>query len=131
MSVRLTRKLVSFAYPFFLDESDDQFPAGAYSVEMEDEARDGQLLPGGHVVSTTLVLRSVRRRKRRVEYLAIGREGLTGALQRDRDRSALDHLTSSRELAELGAVARRFFGDGSKPVLEKQRTFVSLNEKQN
>ena len=130
MSGRLTRKVVSFAYPFFLDEADDLIPAGAYTVEMEDESRDGRLLPGGHVVSTTLVMRSVRRRKRRVEYLAIGREGLAGALQRDRDRSALDHLTSSRELAELGAAARKFFGDESTPVLEKKRTFESPNEKQ-
>lgn len=106
MSGRLTRRVITFRYPFFLDESDDSLPAGAYSVEMEDETKDGQLLAGRHAISTTLVIRSPHRRKRRPNYLAIDREGLEGALERDRNRSTLEHLAKSREFAQLGEVAR-------------------------
>jgi hypothetical protein len=45
MTVRTTKKTVSFTRPFMLGEFSEQFPAGRYAVSTDEEMLDGMLFP--------------------------------------------------------------------------------------
>ena len=45
MTTRTTTRTVSFTRPFMLGEFSEQFPAGRYAIETDEELLDGMLFP--------------------------------------------------------------------------------------
>lgn len=45
MTVRTTKRTVSFARPFVLDDFSEQFPPGRYAIETDEDLLDGMLFP--------------------------------------------------------------------------------------
>ena len=106
---RLTRRVVTFSHPFYLDELSKGLPAGSYAVETIVEKLEGPTFLADRHLSTTLVIapptsgRGAKRRKSR--YLEVDPAGLESALQQDAAKSTSMVLARSREFAELTALA--------------------------
>jgi hypothetical protein len=85
MTVRSTRRSVTFAAPFRLPGFDAPLPAGSYTVDTEEEAIEGNLRTVFHRIATTLVVETTGR----VEHRAVDPQDLEAALRHDREAAAL------------------------------------------
>ena len=54
MSIRTTREVVNFHYPFSVMEKREPLPAGRYEVEVEEERIEGLSFTAWRIVRTTL-----------------------------------------------------------------------------
>jgi hypothetical protein len=60
MTVRTSRKTVTFAQPFSLSGIDEVQPAGTYTVETDEELLPGLSFPAYRRIATLIFLRSQR-----------------------------------------------------------------------
>jgi hypothetical protein len=58
MTVRTSRKTVTFTRPFSLSEIDEVQPAGSYTVETDEEELPGLSFPAYRRIATLILLRS-------------------------------------------------------------------------
>lgn len=79
MTTRTTTRTVTFKRPFSLDEIEGPLPAGAYSVETEEETLDGVSFVAYRRVSTHILIASPDSRRMQ----AIDPAGLERALSSD------------------------------------------------
>ena len=80
MTTRTTKRTVTFARPFSLDEIEGLLPAGAYSVETEEETLDGLCFVAYRRVSTHILIASPDSRRMQ----AIDPAGLERAIASDK-----------------------------------------------
>jgi hypothetical protein len=85
MTVRSTRRSVTFAAPFRLPGFDAPLPAGSYAVDTEEEAIEGNVRTVFRRIATTLVVETTGR----VEHRAVDPKDLEAALRRDREAATL------------------------------------------
>jgi len=84
MTVRTSKKTVTFRRPFVLGGSDDVLPAGAHSVETDEELLEGISFRAYRRILTLLHLHPKPGRPGLVETLTVGPNELDAALERDR-----------------------------------------------
>ena len=85
MTVRSTRRSVTFAAPFSLPGFDAPLPAGSYAVDTEEEAIEGNVRTVFHRIATTLVVEMIGR----VEHRAVDPKDLEAALRQDCEAAAI------------------------------------------
>ena len=81
MTIRSTRKPVTFSAPFRLSGFEELLSAGTYVVETDEEALEGQAHTGFRRIATTIGIRTGAT----IEHHQIDPRELEAALQRDRD----------------------------------------------
>jgi hypothetical protein len=83
MTIRTTKRTVSFVRPFMLGEFGEQFPAGRYSIETDEELLDGMYLPAYMRGTTSMQVIAERRRPGITEPAVIDSLQLDAALALD------------------------------------------------
>jgi len=81
MTIRTTRKAMTFSAPFRLPEFEALLPAGTYVVETDEEPFEGNVHTGFRRVATTLRIR----KGATIEHHQVAPQDLEAALQKDRD----------------------------------------------
>jgi hypothetical protein len=118
MTIRTSKKTVTFRKPFVLGGFDEVLPAGAYSVETDEELLEGISFPAYRRILTVIYLHAESDNPGLTRTLTIDSNELDAALKRDqapaelpvgRDASqeALKGTTESRrEKADDQAIER-------------------------
>lgn len=83
MTIRTSEKTVTFTNPFVLDGFDEVLPAGAYSVETDEELLEGISFPAYRRILTVIHLHTEPNNPGLARTLTIDRNELDAALQRD------------------------------------------------
>jgi hypothetical protein len=83
MTIRTSKKIVTFTKPFFLGGLDDVLPAGAYSVETDEELLEGVSFPAYRRILTVIHLHEKSNNPRLARTLTIDPNELDAALKRD------------------------------------------------
>ena len=84
MTIRTSKKTVTFRRPFVLGGFDEVLPAGAYSVETDEELLEGISFPAYRRILTLLHLHPKPGRPGLTETLTVDPNELDAALERDR-----------------------------------------------
>ena len=116
MTVRTTKKTVSFTRPFMLGEFSEQFPAGRYAVSTDEEMLDGMLFPSYSQDATAMQLIPDRRRPGITEPVVIDSLQLDAALTLD---AVLASMVGSGEASSLIAP-------GDQPVHSEKPVSLEL-----
>jgi hypothetical protein len=82
MSLRTKTRTVTFSHPFFIAEIDRELPAGAYTIEVDEQKRPGASIVGYRRVGTRMVVPA--RAGTGFETWLIRPDGLQIALDLDR-----------------------------------------------
>jgi hypothetical protein len=85
MTTRTSKKTVVFRRPFVLGDFDEVLPAGAYSVETDEELLEGISFPAYRRVLTVIQLHAKRSHPGRMPTLTIDPAELAAALKRDQE----------------------------------------------
>lgn len=108
MTTRTTTRTVTFAKPFVLDELDEVFPAGAHTVDTDEELVHGISFVAYRRGLTTIHLYPKPGRPGRVRTLTIDPKQLDAAIERDQagaktpaDLQALDRAENEGMIAHL------------------------------
>lgn len=83
MAIRTSKKTVTFTKPFVLGGFDEVLPAGAYSVETDEELLEGVSFPAYRRILTLIHLHPRPSRPGLTRTLTIDPNELDAALQRD------------------------------------------------
>jgi hypothetical protein len=83
MTIRTSKKTVTFSRPFVLGGFDEVLPAGAYSVETDEELLEGISFPAYRRISTLIRLHAKSGQPGRSQTLTIDPNELDAALKRD------------------------------------------------
>ncbi|MBC8337274.1 MAG: hypothetical protein H8E39_01150 [Alphaproteobacteria bacterium] len=83
MTIRTSKKTVTFRRPFILAELDGVQPAGVYAVETDEELLEGISFPAYRRISTLIRLHAKPDRPGIVQTLYIDPKDLDAALMRD------------------------------------------------
>jgi hypothetical protein len=83
MTIRTSKKTVTFSRPFVLGGFDEALPAGAYRVEMDEELLEGISFPAYQKILTLLHLHPKPGRPGLTQTLTIDPNELDAALERD------------------------------------------------
>ena len=86
MTIRTTRKKVTFTFPFLLKGVDGTLPAGEYEVITDEELIEGLSFPVYHRVATMMCVPVESHRASSVEMITVDPLALQAA--RDRDAEA-------------------------------------------
>lgn len=84
MTVRTSRRTVSFRRPFALGQVDGLLPAGDYTVETDVELLEGVSLQAYRRIQTLIYLRDLPGHPGVTQIVAIDPDELDAALQNDR-----------------------------------------------
>jgi hypothetical protein len=84
MTVRTIKKTVAFRRPFVLGGFDEVLPAGAYSVETDEELLEGISFPAYRRILTVMHLHAKPGHPGLTQTLTIDPNELDAALERDR-----------------------------------------------
>ncbi|MEM5515492.1 hypothetical protein WNY37_00930 [Henriciella sp. AS95] len=95
MENRISKKLVTFQFPFTLDEIDEECPAGDYTIETEDQDLDGANFTAHKCVETIMVIRPAPRSGKPTKYIEIDAAGLEAALSADKARGDAESKKAS------------------------------------
>ena len=114
MTIRTSKKTVTFRRPFVLGGFDEVLPAGAYNVETDEELLEGISFPAYRRVLTVIHLHPKPGRPGLTQTLTIDPNELDAAVERDRSPAEMpvarkpDHKTpiSRREEADRQAIER-------------------------
>jgi hypothetical protein len=101
MTVRTSRKTVTFTRPFSLTGIDEVQPAGSYTVETDEEELPGASFPAYRRIATLILLRSRRGGRILEEVISIDPLELQAAQERD----AGLHTLADYHSGYLGATA--------------------------
>ena len=88
MTIRTSKKTVTFRRPFVLGGLDEVLPAGTYSVETDEELLEGISFPAYRRVSTLIRLQAKSGNPHLTRALTIDPNELDAALERDRAPAA-------------------------------------------
>jgi hypothetical protein len=102
MTIRTTRKTVTFTSPFQLPGFAEPLPAGSYEVETDEEMLEGNGHTAYHRVATTLRVENGSV----VEHHPIDPAHLAAALERDQGRSTALPLAPVTEQAVISDAAQ-------------------------
>ena len=83
MTIRTSKKTVTFRRPFVLGGFDEVLPAGAYSVETDEELLEGISFPAYRRILTLIHLHAKPGHPGRTQKLTIDPNELDAALKRD------------------------------------------------
>ena len=86
MTLRTSKKTVTFRRPFVLGGFDEVLPAGTYNVETDEELLEGMSFPAYRRISTLIHLRAKPGHAGRTETVTIDPNELDAALKRDQER---------------------------------------------
>lgn len=85
MANRITKKLVTFRNPFSLGREEDEWPAGDYTIETEEEPLKSISRLAFRRVSTIMIVRMPSGRSGSVRFVEIEPSQLEAALAKDRE----------------------------------------------
>ncbi|MEA1941620.1 MAG: hypothetical protein U9P68_05185 [Pseudomonadota bacterium] len=85
MTIRISKTQVSFRSPFHLDSIDGEWPAGAYTIEAQDESMSSPSFQAFRRVCTTMIARTRHGRLGLPRFIEIVPSELAAALATDRD----------------------------------------------
>jgi hypothetical protein len=97
MTIRTSEKTVTFSKPFVIGGFDEVLPAGAYSVETDEELLEGISFPAYRRILTVIHLRAESSNPGLARTLTIDPNELDAALQRDQ---ALAEVPAARDASE-------------------------------
>lgn len=92
MTTRIDKKQVTFEHSFLLDDIEIELPAGAYTIETEEELVTGSSLKAYQHIETILVVRPPKGKRGVTQYWPIDPKGLELALADDAARAHTDKL---------------------------------------
>lgn len=92
---RINKKLITFQFPFSMDEIGKLLPAGDYTVETEEESIAGLSFLAFRHIETVLVERPPKGKSAAARYWSVDHESLERAIEADAER----FLKSSGDLA--------------------------------
>ena len=87
MTMRTTKSTVMFARPFRLGALGDQYPAGRYPIETDDELPEGIYFPTHRRATTTMQLIADPMHPGVAEFAMVDPERLAEALAADTERA--------------------------------------------
>ena len=93
MVKRINKKLVTFQFPFSIDDIGKQLPAGDYTIETEEESIVGLSFLAYRHIETILVERPPKGKPGATHYWSVDHEALSLAIEADADR----FLASNRD----------------------------------
>jgi hypothetical protein len=93
MTARTIKRTVSFARPFALGEFSEQFPAGRYAIETDEDMLDGMFYPT-YLQGVTVMQKIAERRPGITEPVVINPFQLDAALALD---AVLDSMAGAEE----------------------------------
>lgn len=117
MTMRTTQRTVTFTRPFRLDESCEQYPAGRYSIETDEELLEDVSFPAYLRKATMMQLIADPRRPGITEIVTIDPRQLEAALAAD---------TSGAPMAESGEP-RSLVAPGSQDGAQPEEGLVGLH----
>lgn len=96
---RINKKLVTFQFPFLIDEIGKQLPAGEYTIETEEESIVGLSFLAYRHIETILVERPPEGKLGETHYWSVDHEALALAIETDSDRFLASKIaaTSARQ----------------------------------
>ena len=103
MTIRTTKKTVSFVRPFVLAEFHEQFPAGRYSIDTDEELLDGMYFPTYLPGTTSMQLMADQHRPGINEPAVIDLFQLDAALALDAVLASMTGCAESSSLIAPGA----------------------------
>jgi hypothetical protein len=113
MHTQTKRKTVTFARAFLLDGLDKVLPAGAYSVESENDVLDGMFLPDCLRTSVLIHLHKMPGSSGYSQTLTVSWEALEAALSRDQSPAVVAPPQASLEEMLLDPIIRQImYSDG-------------------
>jgi hypothetical protein len=83
MTIRTTRKTITFTRPFCLNEAEKLLPPGTYAVDTDEELIDGLSFLAYRRIATLLHLPSISSKSTTSEVVTVDPVGLKEALDRD------------------------------------------------
>ena len=83
MTQRISKQLVTFRQPFFLESIEGEWPAGDYTIETEEESIDSVSFLAFRRVGTTMIVHTRRNGRARHQYVVIDPAELDAAISRD------------------------------------------------
>ena len=86
MVKRINKKLVTFQFPFSIDDIGKQLPAGEYTIESEEESIVGLSFLAFRNIETILVVRPPKGQPGATHYWSVDHEDLAKAIEADSDR---------------------------------------------
>jgi len=103
MANRISKRLVTFAFPFKLAEIDEELPSGGYTIESENQDLDGATFIAHRLIETVLILRPPAGSRKPVRYVDIDPNGLAAALALDKSRT---EAAATPPEADMEAIQR-------------------------
>jgi hypothetical protein len=107
MTIRTSKKTVTFRRPFVLGGFDEVLAAGAYIVETDEELLEGISFPAYRRILTLIHLPATPSRPGLTRTLTIDPNELDAALKRDQAPAEIPADTDTGVSAELHAQRRR------------------------
>lgn len=89
MTIRTSRSTVTFSRPFTLGGFDEELPAGAYSVETDEELLEGISFPAYRRILTLIHLHAKPNHPGVTQTVTIDPNDLDAALKRDRESAEM------------------------------------------
>jgi hypothetical protein len=83
MTNRISKQLVTFRSPFYLDSLEDEWPAGNYTIETEEEPLDSPSFLAFRRVCTTMIVHTKHRGRTQTTFVVIDPADLAAAQARD------------------------------------------------
>jgi hypothetical protein len=83
MANRISKHLVTFRSPFYLDSLEEEWPAGHYTIETEEEPLDSPSFLAFRRIATTMIVHTKRGQRTQTKFIAIDPAELADALARD------------------------------------------------
>jgi hypothetical protein len=83
MTNRISKQLVTFRSPFYLDSLEEEWPAGNYTIETEEEPLDSPSFLAFRRIATTMIVHTKRGERTQTKFVAIDPAELADALARD------------------------------------------------
>ena len=100
---RINKRLVTFNFPFFIDDIGKQLPAGGYTIETEEEVIDGSSFLACRHIETILVERPLKGKSGVTHYWSVDHNALAQAIKTDSDRV----LESNPDAAKTQKISNR------------------------
>jgi hypothetical protein len=116
MTVRTTKKAVTFARPFILGKFDGVFPAGTYDVETDEELLENLSFCAYRRVLTVIHLPVKSGRRGRAQTLTIDPNELDAALKRDAAWAAIPVSRRAVQVASMRTTMARQKNDDRQSV---------------
>lgn len=86
MVKRINKKLVTFQFPFLIDDIGKPLPAGEYTIETEEESIVGLSFLAYRLIDTILVDRPPKGKPGATHYWSVDHTALAKAIEADSDR---------------------------------------------